>query len=123
MAIQTRFLQVFAASPLSLCVSLLILALPTPAISHQLANSNGSPVAHQHVFKRNAYGDGFVTGHVAPTRHGHDMIIWSPAPNGAYNTPPAQIQITPPQRKRQAQPRRTPNTAAQVRSLRSGDGR
>lgn len=97
--------------------------VPVPAMAHQLSHPNGALVPHQHVFKRNAYGDGFVVGHVVPTRHGHNMIIWSPAPSNAFGTPMPQVQIAKPNRQRQLHPQRAAPANEQLRNLRQLDPR
>lgn len=66
--------------------------------AHQLSNLNGGTVQHNHVYKRNSYGQNYTVGHVAPTPHGNDMIIWSPAPGNNFGSSPHQMRITKPRR-------------------------
>jgi len=77
----------------------LAMVLPTTVFGHQLSTVNGTTVQHTHVYKRNNYGQGITTGHVAPTPHGNDMVIWSPAPAAAYGKNVPRLQITQPRRR------------------------
>lgn len=107
----------------ALCAALLV-PLPTQTVSaHQLTNINGTVVPHQHVYKRRSYGNGYVVGHVAPTRHGNDMIIWSPAPSNAYGNSVPQVQVVKPDRRSRLQQRREARTDQQIRQLNRRDDR
>lgn len=92
----------FGAFTTALIITLIaaigLCAVPRTADAHQLSNGRGALVPHKHVFRRVGYGNSLQTGHVAPTRHGNDMIIWSPAPSGAYDLPAPQVQFSAPDR-------------------------
>lgn len=99
---------------LSLCASLFLAGLPTAASAHQLTNPSGRVLAHQHshqhqdpsqVVRRGNFGQGLITGRRVPTRFGHDMIIWSPAPSSQFGTPSNGVILSKP--VRQMAPRRT----------------
>ncbi|MDX1555303.1 MAG: hypothetical protein R3212_04695 [Xanthomonadales bacterium] len=81
-----------------LCTALAVSAVPIRVEAHQLSNSRGAIVPHHHVYRRAGYGNGLQVGHVAPTAHGNNMIIWSPAPSNGYDLPAPHLQIAPPNR-------------------------
>lgn len=115
-AIKSKFLTSAALGAL-----LTGLAAPSASLAHQLVHADGSISPHQHVYKRSGYGNGFISGHVAPTRHGHNMIIWSPAPSNSYGaSAPPQMQIGKPDRQRLQQPQRQ---QPQIQNLRNLDPR
>jgi hypothetical protein len=96
-------------------------SIPSAISAHQVTNASGSATTpHHHVYKRTAYGSGFTSGHVAPTRHGNNMIIWSASPSKAYGSSVRQMQIVKPKRQRSNQPRRTKSSATQLRRLNPG---
>lgn len=68
------------------------------ASAHQLFDLNGGTVQHNHVYKRNSYGQNYAVGHIAPTPHGNDMIIWSPAPANDFGSSRNQMRIEKPRR-------------------------
>jgi hypothetical protein len=76
----------------------LIAAVPHTAQAHQLQSTNGATLPHHHLYRRSSYGNGYQTGHVAPTPHGNNMIIWSPAPSNSYGNSVPQVQIVKPNR-------------------------
>lgn len=98
---------------LLLGAALLLAGLPLNAWAHQLSNVNGNLVPHQHVYKRNAYGNGYVSGHIVETRHGNNMIIWSPAPSSAFGNAVPQVQVVKPNRQRNLHPRQQTNPGVQ----------
>lgn len=109
--------------PLACAFSLgLLLFGPVEIQAHQVSNLNGTPIAHNHVYRRSGYGGGLVSGHVAPTRHGHNMIIWMPAPSNSYGSSTQHMRIEKPNRHR-LQQQRTPGANQQPRSLRQLDPR
>lgn len=108
----------------SLTAAVLLLAVACLVTSplaraHQLSDPNGAVVPHQHVYKRSSYGNGFVSGHVVQTRHGHNMIIWSPAPSNSFSSSAPQMRIAKPNRQRLQQPQRAQGKQPQIRNLRN----
>lgn len=122
MALRSTIIRKFTILPLA-AASVLAIATPVSIQAHQLANAHGQLVSHQHVYKRGAYGQNFIVGHVAPTRHGHNMIIWSPAPSNGFGPAVPQMHITKPDRQRQSHQQRAPQTAGQINNLRQIDPR
>lgn len=109
----------FLAAPLfAVATAAVLTATPVSAQAHQLANAQGNLVPHQHVYKRGTYGQNFIVGHVAPTRHGHNMIIWSPSPSNNFGSAVPQMHITKPERQRQMHGQQAPQTGQQIRNLR-----
>lgn len=98
MASQIQIRRVIPVSLIALCAAALFALSAKPVLAHQLTNVSGTVIPHQHVLKRSNYGDGFVVGHVAPTRHGHNMIIWSPAPSSAFGNTVPRMHIIKPNR-------------------------
>lgn len=97
---------------------------PQIAQAHQLVNPNGSVAPHQHVYKRSGYGNNYITGHVAPTRHGHNMIIWSPAPTNSYGNSVPRMHIQKPGRhSRLNRTQQAGQTKQNLRDLQRRDGR
>jgi len=127
MALQFTLRTLLAAPLAALCsVAILVVMLigaPHTAYAHQLTNGHGTLVPHQHVYKRRTYGQNFIVGHVAPTRHGHNMIIWSPAPSNTFGSAVPHMHITKPDRQRQLQQQRAPQSSQQIRNLRQLDPR
>lgn len=96
---------------------------PSPVFAHQLTNPNGTLIPHNHVYKRSGYGDGIVSGHVAPTRHGHNMIIWSPTAGNSYGSSVPQMYIQKPGRYSRTASQRKSATTGQSGTLRDLDPR
>ena len=122
----SKLLQPLRAAPfiLGLSTFVFIVAWPAATSAHQLNSASGVAhgFQHSHVIKRNTYGNGFVAGHRAPTRHGNGMIIWSPAPNNQYGSLAPTMRIPNPSRIRP--PRRaTRNNIYIQQSTRKNRGR
>jgi len=127
MAPQISLRTLLAAPLAALCSVAILLTIligaPHTAHAHQLTNGHGALVPHQHVYKRGSYGQNFMVGHVAPTRHGHNMIIWSPAPSNSFGSAVPQMHISKPDRQMQLQQQRAPQSSQQIRNLRELDPR
>ena len=113
-----KFFAMIRLPLVSLFAIAVLVWLPSTINAHQVTNLNGSATTtHHHAYKRTAYGSGLTSGHVAPTRHGNNMILWSPAPYNAYGSSSRQIRIVKPNRQRNIHPRRATRNDTTLRNL------
>jgi len=52
-------------------------------IAHELKGLDGKPT-HEHVYRRNAYGQGATVGHYAQPAGSRGIVIWQASPSQAY---------------------------------------
>jgi hypothetical protein len=73
-------------------VPLAFLLVSASAFSHDVIGVDGKPT-HQHVYKRDAYGNARVAGHAANPAGGRGIVIWQSAPSQSYARPQTGMQV------------------------------
>lgn len=69
-------------------LAFLALAANAPPLgAHELVNINGQPVQHNHVYRRNGYGEPLQQGHTVNPDGGPDITLWGPRSRNNYGAP------------------------------------
>lgn len=75
---------------LNACAALALVTLAAaaqPLHAHELMSINGQPISHQHVYRRNGYGEPLQQGHTVNPDGGPDITLWGPRSRNNYGAP------------------------------------
>jgi hypothetical protein len=78
----------------TLCIAIFLLSCTfSMALSaHQVDDPNGKST-HQHVYKRNSYGQGATAGHFAKPAGSNGILLWQAAPSRSYAKPQPGFKV------------------------------
>ena len=78
-------MKYFTAMPGAFLIGLMSISAiySSPVYAHEI-NGPGDKSTHQHVYKRNAYGQGTTAGHYARPTGSRGIVIWQASPSRSY---------------------------------------
>jgi hypothetical protein len=69
-----------------------LLLFSSTAFSHDVIGADGKPT-HQHVYKKDSYGNNLISGHAAKPAGSNGIVIWQSAPSQSYANPQVWVRI------------------------------
>jgi hypothetical protein len=77
---------------LSIAIFLFSCTFSMALSAHQVDDPNGKST-HQHVYKRNSYGQGATAGHFAKPAGSNGIVLWQAAPSRSYAKPQPGFKV------------------------------